>query len=97
MKCLRCGYCCTYCWVIIVDDPALGIREDNLIEKRTGERCKHLRGNLPGISTCGIHDRRWYTKTPCYAHTQIERRDQPCRMGTYIRAKNKMEKEQVTR
>lgn len=49
-----------------------------------GERCKHLRGKVPGKFRCALHNKRWYRETPCYHHGQIEQRDTPCRMGTRV-------------
>jgi len=81
MICLRCGYCCIHLEVIIVDDPSKGIQEDNLIPKHTGERCKHL---LPN-GNCAVHNEPWYEETPCFAYTQIERGNQLCRRGVFIK------------
>ena len=71
--------------VVIVDDPAKGVTEDNLRFKETGKRCQHLRGDRPGQYSCVIHDQPWYDGTPCHAHGQFE--EQPsdaCRIGEYI-------------
>jgi hypothetical protein len=86
MICLRCGYCCNTSFVIIVDDPEKGIVEDNLIAQNGLEsRCKHLIGDKPGEYSCAIHDKKWYKKTPCFSHGQIERsKDTPCRIGKYL-------------
>lgn len=86
MICLRCGNCCKYLWVVIVDDPEKGPVEENLIEhKGLGVACKHLRGNQAGDYWCAIHRKPWYQKTPCAWHGQIERSpDTECRMGRYI-------------
>ena len=86
MICLRCGYCCINCFVVIVDDPEKGIDPDNLmvIDNRT-DRCPHLRGDKPGEYACSIHDRDWYPETPCAHHKQIERSpDCECRMGRHL-------------
>ena len=90
MICLRCGYCCFQSFVIIVDDPSIGIREKNLVEKPTGERCKHLDGDEPGKMSCRIHSKRWYKRTPCFQHGQIEAGNTNCRMGEYV-LKNKIQ------
>ena len=85
MICLRCGYCCKNYAVVIVDDPAKGIREDNLIlHEGLGSSCKHLQGNKPGEYSCALHEYTWYKETPCSQHEQIERENSPCRMGEYI-------------
>ena len=87
MICLRCGYCCQYYYVVIVDDPELGPEPENLkaIGAKPPERCQHLRGENPGEHSCFIHDYPWYKDTPCAAHGQIEKSpDDECRMGRYI-------------
>ena len=85
MRCLRCGYCCNSLDVVIVDDPEKGISADNLIIKKSGERCKQLRGNKPGKFSCAIHNYPWYKETPCFSHCQIERNvNDKCRIGVYI-------------
>lgn len=87
MKCLRCGWCCHRYMVAIVDDPDKGITEDNLIpHKGDGTPCPHLRPNPDSKTyTCTIHDRPWYSHTPCASHGQIEHHsDAPCRMGKWL-------------
>ena len=87
MICLRCGYCCKTCAVIIVDDPDKGVVEDNIIA-HLGDGvtpCKHLLGDEPGKYSCAVHHYPWYKETPCFSHGQIETSDDtPCRMGNYI-------------
>lgn len=90
MKCLRCGYCCKNYLVVVVDDPSKGIQEDNLIAHLgDGSPCKHLQGDSPGQYKCAIHDEPFYDETPCFNHSQIERKDSPCRMGVYVLEKQK--------
>lgn len=85
MKCLRCGYCCKNCCVIIIDDPEKGISQDNMIaHDGHGTPCKHLTGDKPGEFSCALHDYPWYKKTPCFAHGQIERGNTNCRLGEYV-------------
>lgn len=86
MKCLRCGYCCKNCLVVIVDDPEKGIESDNLkVHMGHNESCQHLVGNTPGEYSCVIHSKPWYKKTPCFFHGQIEQDvHDVCRMGEYI-------------
>jgi len=85
MKCLRCGYCCISLDVVIVDDPEKGPRQSNLSIKETGVPCKHLRGEKCGEISCAVHDKPWYSETPCFQHTQLpECSKAPCRMGSYI-------------
>jgi len=89
--CLRCGYCCIRCFVVIVNDPDKGIVEGNLIaHKGLDTKCKHLIGDTPGQYSCAIHDKPWYEDTPCFSHGQIESSpDAPCRMGVHILPKTK--------
>jgi len=85
MICTRCGYCCKSLLVVIVDDPALGPVEGNLIARNgQGSPCKYLRGDEPGEYSCAVHHYPWYPETPCFAHTQIEQGNTVCRMGKYI-------------
>ena len=87
MKCIRCGYCCQNSWVVIVDDPAKGPVEGNfkVVGQNGSERCQHLRGDKPGKFSCAIHTKKWYKKTPCFAHGQIEQsKNDVCRMGKYL-------------
>jgi hypothetical protein len=83
MICLRCGYCCIEYVVVIVNDPAKGIRQTNLSIKPSGERCKHLIGTAIGQFSCALHKYKWYMKTPCFAHSQIEQQNSNCRIGEY--------------
>lgn len=84
MVCVRCGCCCIQSFVVIVDDPALGITEENLKQKEDGP-CQHLVGDEPGAYACGIQDEPWYKQTPCYTHGQTERDlTTKCRLGVYM-------------
>ena len=86
MVCLRCGYCCRHYFVVIVDDPEIGLKEGNQrIHAGGGERCKHLRGDKPGEYACAVRTKPWYKETPCYAHGQVEMsiKDE-CRIGRYV-------------
>lgn len=56
----------------------------NMMHKPSGEACPHLRWEDDGKATCTIHHLKWYKKTPCFRHSQIEQGDTPCRMGVYI-------------
>jgi len=84
MICLRSGYCCINYDVMIVDDPKLGIVENNIIHKPHGEKCKHLGGEKFGEYFCKVHNEPWYCKTPCYDYSQIENGNMNCRIGEYI-------------
>jgi len=87
--CVRCGYCCKALLVVIVDNPDLGIRRDNLICYDGSSQCKHLVGDTPGEYSCAIHDREWCPKTPCAEYNSEEFVDTPCKLGEYIISKHK--------
>ena len=81
MQCLRCGYCCIYYSVIILDADA----DEGVSYKDCGTPCKHL-SIAEGIATCHLHDEPRYEETPCAEFTQIESHtDSPCRIGKAIR------------
>jgi len=84
MQCQRSGYCCIKYDVIIVNDPTLGIVDNNLIAKNSDVRCQHLLGEKPGEFSCAIHNEPWYKKTPCFSHCQIEDGDNKCRLGEHV-------------
>ena len=91
MKCVRCGYCCISSAVIIIDPEFKDSFEkiDDFIDehftfKESGVVCPHLIMD-DIITTCSIHDKKYYKDTPCYSHSQIESNvDDKCRMGKYI-------------
>jgi len=91
MKCLRCGYCCTKMFTVIVIDPTLkdpcGVQSNLRGIDFNKERCPHLNGDKPGEYSCGIHHYPWFKKTPCGTHSQVEGCDSPCRMGVHILSK----------
>lgn len=71
--------------MMIVDDPAKGICESNVIFKTSDVACKHLLGSEPGKFACAVHSKRWYRRTPCFSHGQIEaNKTRECRMGRYV-------------
>ena len=85
MICLRCGHCCIHYDVMVLRDSHLGINDNNIIHKPTGEKCLHLIGDEPGEHKCAIHGSRVYKQTPCFSFGQIERNKKcECRMGRYI-------------
>lgn len=84
MKCLRSGHCCIWFDVMIVDDPEVGLVENNIIHKPSGIKCQHLLGEKMGEHSCAIHDKPWYPETPCAAYTQVGAEDSPCRTGKYF-------------
>ena len=89
MICLRCGYCCIECSVVIVnpskikDDSVFEISNDCLQFKDSKEPCPHLEWDGDGF-TCKIHHYEWYKSTPCFSHGQFETKNSDCRMGRYI-------------
>lgn len=86
MICLKCGYCCKYLAVTIVNHPEKGLKENNFdFQEGTGKSCKHLRGSKPGEYSCILHDKPWYKQTPCYAYMQ-EGTQVKCRIGEGIMA-----------
>lgn len=85
MQCLRCGYCCTKPWVVIVIDPKRGLVKGNIKALDGKTPCPHLRGDTPGSISCAVHNEKWYKKTPCFSHGQIEEKPtDECRMGRAI-------------
>jgi len=81
---MRCGYCCIKYSVIIIKDPDLPISDKNLLYKETDKRCPHLIGEDMGDFSCAIHNHPEYEDTPCYNHTQIERKETNCRLGEHL-------------
>lgn len=84
MKCVRCGYCCFQYVVVVIRDINKPLSEKNVMIKHTGDRCPYLEGRKPGKYSCRNHGHRRYKNSPCDQHSQIERRDSPCRMGKYV-------------
>lgn len=85
MKCLRCGYCCHFYLVTIVDDPMQGINKDNLVvHEGKGLPCKHLEGKEIGKYKCKIHNKEWYKETPCFDFEQVGNEESDCRIGEYV-------------
>jgi len=89
MKCLRCGHCCLTYAIVAVDDPNKPLNESNVLLLDGTTRCPHLTGDKAGEYGCDIHHHTWFKDTPCGQFTQIEAKDCPCRLGTYIIAKEK--------
>lgn len=70
--------------VVIVNDPEKGIKEGNLIVHEGKGKCPHLLGDRVGEYSCALHDKKWYKKTPCFSHGQIEQSiTDECRMGLF--------------
>lgn len=97
MKCLRCGYCCCFLDVIIISPSAIDANgcvdldnKKNYEHKPCNTQCPHLTWEDNGSAVCGIHNYPWFIDTPCYAYTQIESKDSPCRTGDYFVTKNQI-------
>lgn len=89
MKCVRCGYCCTKLFAVVIKDPEGEFNEPNLITIGMFggyERCPHLRDEEPGKYSCAVHDKEWYPTTPC-AEYQSHWGDQLCRLGELLVSK----------
>jgi len=85
MKCLRSGYCCIQYDVIILINPDKGANDENVIHKKSGEKCPHLIGKGPGDYSCAIHDHPEYLFTPCYQFGQVEQKvTDVCRLGEHV-------------
>lgn len=92
MKCLRCGYCCSFPVIIVkpeyvdVFDPEnLEMVEEWTILKKQGEMCPHLKfqGDL---ATCQVHNQPWFKDSVCGRYEQIGWEDDDvCRLGNYIK------------
>ena len=65
--CLRCGHCCKNNELFIIDKPNIGLRDDNIILKKEGERCKHLLGSKPGNYICMLYNETYFDNMPCIA------------------------------
>ena len=68
---------------VVPDNPRWGPMEENLIvTPGDGQRCKHLRGDIPGEYSCFIHNREYYHEIPCHEFGQIENDpNSVCRIG----------------
>lgn len=84
MICLHCGHCCLTSLVVVIKDPDKPIQEDNLLGLDGTTRCPHLKGEKPGEYLCAIHEHPAFKETPCWQFTQIERGNQPCRLGKHF-------------
>jgi hypothetical protein len=90
MICLRCGCCCVYLDVIIVNPSSLihdGTIDKNafepMIQKPKGVVCPHLifENNK---TTCKIHELPCYKGTPCEQFEQLGNADDICIMSSYF-------------
>lgn len=67
-----------------IKDGKTRIIPANMIHKPCGQDCPHLVWEEDGTSSCMIHHLKWYKRTPCFTHSQIEHGNTPCRMGVYV-------------
>lgn len=83
MRCMRSGYCCVWCLVVI---PV----EDRLKAKLPGVVCPHLEFQSEG-AFCKVHDEPWYKFTSCYSHGNGEidpdhrGNNRPCAYGVWTK------------
>lgn len=92
MRCLRCGYCCLYMDVIIINPEKISEGgevdfedESSYMHKPSQVRCPHLIFK-DGDAVCKVHHLPWFKRTPCADFTQIESSETDlCRLGTYWR------------
>lgn len=90
MICKRCGCCCVYLDVAIVNPTS--IRRDGTVDpdvsdsvtfKPKGQPCPHLI-HLEGKAVCKIHELSCYRETPCEQFEQPGREDDVCTMSCYF-------------
>src|SRR6056297_3377445 len=96
MKCLHCGYCCLLYDVIIInpefESEQLDIENEDIKtdvmfqNKPSYQKCPYL-VLTDNKFYCSIHERKWYKKTPCFSHSQIESENSNCRIGEYVKTK----------
>lgn len=87
---MRCGGCCTYLDVAIIDPAAIQAdgRSDPskpLIHKPAGKICPYLAFSGE-VANCSIHHLPCYEQTPCQQFEQVGREDDFCILGSYLRA-----------
>lgn len=75
MKCRHCGFCC------IAYDVIVPISKTQCSYKPHNQKCWNLEFNDKAI--CKIHHEKFYKRSPCDSHTQIEKEDTDCRVGVY--------------
>ena|SRR4030042_6925159 len=63
--CLRCGHCCKNNEFFIIDKPNIGLKDENMILKKKGDRCKHLLGSKPGSYSCMLYNEAYFNNMPC--------------------------------
>lgn len=89
MICLRCGHCCIrYSVTILKPEKVSDIVDfediDNFTFHEGNTPCPHLKFEKRQ-AVCSIHHYPWYSKLPCYRHSQQEQsNNEECRLGNYI-------------
>lgn len=90
MICQRCGCCCVYLDVAIVNPSSIRLDgtvdpedNDSVIFKPKGQPCPHLI-YLEGKAVCKIHELPIYRGTPCEQFEQLGREDDFCMMSCYF-------------
>ena len=94
MKCHRCGYCCVnYCVMVVnpkyadQDDIIFDFEnpiKDLLIYVDHEKQCPYIYwSEEQNQAVCKVHEKKWFSKTPCYRHNNIETIGK-CRIGEYI-------------
>lgn len=90
MICQRCGCCCVYLDVAIVNprsirpDGTIDPKDsDSVVFKPKGQPCPHLI-YLEGKAVCKIHELPIYRGTPCEQFEQLGREDDVCMMSCYF-------------
>lgn len=60
MHCLKCGYCCVWCGVAIIEGDRIKLKPGGVV-------CPHLefRADVNG-AFCKVHEETWFKSTPCY-------------------------------
>jgi hypothetical protein len=97
MICLRCGYCCIHHDVVILKDYNKKPQENNTVFKKGGEVCRHLTIDLkePNKVICKEHHKKYFKKSPCDNHGQIEVKNSVCRLGEYIINSQEKERKKI--
>ena len=96
MICLQCGRCCSFPVGIVkpeyvdIYDPTESDFEKVkswIMIKKEGEECPHIKWE-GDKAICSVHDKEWFSDTPCGRHGQIEESiTDKCRTGEWIKSK----------
>lgn len=90
MICLKCGCCCIYLDVAIVNPKSIRLDGtvdpencETVIFKPKGQICPHLI-RVQDKAVCKIHELPCYMGTPCQQFEQVGREDDVCMMRSYF-------------